>query len=194
MKRFKKAEKVLALLLAIILVFCLTACGGGQETAEKAAANMLEAIKKADQETASRYIDYGVLSGMGDSAQSGSESEELVKMIFGSMEYNILSSEENGDEADIKAEITNVDMSAAIQDIFTELIALALSGEELNEEEMSEKMMEVLKSKLSDEATARVTNEVTIHMTRTDGQWKADTEETLLDALTGGMLSMENMF
>ena len=104
-------KKALSILLVLLLVSGLAACGG--ESPEQAIKSAFDAIKKNDSATASKYINYNELLKAGETgeedlaAESDAEADEMAKLILSHFNYNIISSSEDGDSATVKAEITN---------------------------------------------------------------------------------------
>ncbi len=187
-------KKILSVLLVVALVFGFAGCGdGGGETAEQAVKNAFDAIKAADVEKASEYIDYETLLNAGEQEKPDTEedvqSKEMMGLILGNVEYRILESSQEEDTAIVKAEITNKDMGSVMSGFISQAFALAFSG--LNEGQLNEQYMEVF-SKLIKEETQTVTNEVDIKLSKSDGKWKIDLSDELLDALMGGMVSYAN--
>ena len=180
-------KKILAVLLVTVLIFGLVGCGG--EKPEQAVKNTFDAIKSADSETASKYIDYKGLLNAGETSSetSDAESEEMAKLILKHFDYKIISSSVDGDSATVKAEITNIDMKTVLANFISEAFALAFSGldEETMDKQMNDKFTELLNSK--DNKT--VMKEVEIKLAKKEEGWKIDMSDDLADAIFGGMIS-----
>lgn len=80
-------------------------------------------------------------------------------------------------------------MGSVMSGFISEAFALAFSG--LNEEQLNEQYMEVFSKQVKEEAQT-VTNEVDIKLSKSDGKWKIDLSDELLDAFMGGMISYAN--
>ena len=186
-------KKLLSLMLAVTLVFSLVACGGSGETAEQATKNALDAIKSAYSEKAKEYVDYDELLDMGEDKKLDTEeqvkSDEMAKIIFEGLEYEILGSTENGESATVTANITNKDMSSVMSNLISQAFALAFSG--LSGDEMDAKFEELMVELIQTE-DKKVTEEINIDLVKADGKWKINMNDAFIDALSGGMMSYAN--
>ncbi len=192
-------KKFLFLFLLIPLVLSLAACGGEGvtakkgETAEQSVEKALNAIKAADIEAASKYIDYNEIVNAGSTGTPDTEdekkSEEMSKAILKNIEYKILESSEEEKTAVVKTEITNLDMSNVMAEFISQLFPLAFSG--LNEEQLNEKSFEIFTNLVSSE-TKTVTKTVDINLSKSEEGWRIVGDDALADALTGGLVSFSD--
>lgn len=179
-------KKILSFILIAAMIITMTACGSKGETPEQAVKGALDAIKKADKAQASKYIDYDTLMQSGEE-NNDAESEEMVKLIFTNLSYNIISSSVNEDKATVKVEITNTDVSKVFEEFMPEMVTLAFSG--LNEEQMNVKSMEIFKELIGREGNQTVTDTIDIALEKKDNTWKVNLDDDAIDAILGGMLS-----
>lgn len=192
-------KRVLSLFLLIPLVLFLAGCGGEGvtakkgETAEQSVKKALDAIKAADTEAASKYIDYNKIVNAGSTKTLDSEdekkSEEMAKMTFKNIQYKILESSEEEKTAVVKTEITNLDMNNVMTGFISQLFPLAFSG--LDEEQLEAKSFEIFTNLVSSE-TKTVTKTVDINLSKGEEGWKIAGDDALADALTGGLVSFSN--
>jgi PBP1b-binding outer membrane lipoprotein LpoB len=118
-------KKILALLLSAIFLF--TGCGSSaasgpvRPTAQDSLESLMKAIKEWDVEEIQKH-DNGVL--ISESAKGIPDTFDYRLMVK-NMSYEILSCEENGDEAIAKVRIKNTDMGAVMKDFASEAISLA---------------------------------------------------------------------
>jgi hypothetical protein len=179
-------KKFITAVLLCFLVISLAGCGG--ESPEQAVNNALGAIKTADVDTASKYIDYNGLMKTGESGSVNSEeSEEMVKLMMKNLTYKVISSTENGDEATVQAEITNTDMSKIMSEFISEAFSLAFSG--LSEEQMNAEMTNKFNELLNRDGNETVTKTVDIELTKAGSRWKIKISDDFADAVFGGMIS-----
>ncbi len=180
-------KKVLSILMVFLLVFGLVACGG--ETPEQAVKNTFDAIKQNDSETASKYINYDDLLKAGETyEEDDAETEEMVQLILGHFDYKIISSSEEGDQATVQAEITNIDMKTIMGDFVSEALVLAFSG--LDEETMEAQMKDKFSDLINREDSQTLTKTVEIKLAKSGSSWKIDMSDETADAIFGGMLSV----
>lgn len=184
-------KKFIILLLVFSIALCFVGCGGG-ETAEQAVQNAFNAIKVADVEAASKYIDYNkILDASSEdvlSVEDDKKPEEATKAIFKNIEYKILESTEKEKAAIVKAEITNIDMRNVTTNFFSQMFALAFSG--LDEKELEEKSFEIYMDLINQE-NKTVTKTVEINLSKENGGWKIVQNTELADALSGGLTTFD---
>lgn len=186
-------KKLVALLSTMVLMFSFVGCSS-MESPETAVTSYLTAFQTIDLETLAKY------SGATDEAASSETttsvedltSEELGKKLMGNMTFEILSSEKDGDTATVTASITNTDLFTVISDSFSKMLPLAFSG--LSDEEMETSMNHILLSAIDSNKDKTVTKEVTIHLEKGENGWIIVPDDPLLDAITGGAVSVAESF
>nr|DAW72663.1 MAG TPA: protein of unknown function (DUF5105) [Caudoviricetes sp.] len=186
-------KKLVVLLSTMVLMFSFVGCSS-MESPETAVTNYLTAFQTIDLETLAKY------SGATDEATSSETttsvedltSEELGKKLMGNMTFEILSSEKDGDTATVTASITNTDLFTVISDSFSKMLPLAFSG--LSDEEMETSMNHILLSAIDSNKDKTVTKEVTIHLEKGENGWIIVPDDPLLDAITGGAVSVAESF
>ncbi len=185
-------KKVLALIMVLMLL--LTACNSKGETAEKATANALKAIKAFDKEAISEYLNYDELVDSENEEESQGLAEKQAKKILGGLEYKIISSEENKDNAIVKVEITNTNIGKVIKDMMGNLFSLAMSeafksdSEKMTDEQMEQKSIEFFDEALSKNKDEKITSTVDVKLNKIDGKWKIDMDSDLQNAIMGDLL------
>jgi len=188
----KEMKKVLALIMVLMLL--LTACNSKGETAEKATANALKAIKAFDKEAISEYLNYDELVDSENEEESQGLAEKQAKKILGGLEYKIISSEENKDKAVVKVEITNTNIGKVIKDMMGNLFSLAMSeafksdSEKMTDEQMEQKSIEFFDEALSKNKDEKITSTVDVKLNKIDGKWKIDMDSDLQNAIMGDLL------
>lgn len=184
-------KKVFIIFLVLTLIAGLAGCVG--ESPDKAVENALDAVKNANKELASKYLDYDELMGKGEFSENGiteddADSEAIVKLILKNLEYKVISTNIDGESAIVETEITNIDMSNIIADFIPELFRAALSG--LSEEQLNDKYLELFTNLINRPDNKTVTNTVKIRLSKDDTNWKIDMSDELADAILGGMISV----
>jgi len=188
----KEMKKALALIMVLMLL--LTACNSKGETAEKATANALKAIKAFDKEAIGEYLDYNELVDSENEDESQELAEKQAKKILGGLEYKIISSEENKDKAVVKVEITNTNIGKVIKDMMGDLFSLAMSeafksdSEKMTDEQMEQKSIELFDEALSKNKDEKITSTVDIKLNKVEGKWKIDMDSDLQNAIMGDLL------
>ncbi len=175
-------KKFTITLLAILMVLTLTACGNKAEAAVK---TFMENCKAGKLEEINKYEQQEVTSD---------EYQQFYVNLFKNLEYTIEKSEsKSSDEAIVTVTITNIDMSSAFTTLFSDYIQWALgkvlSGQEVSDQEASDKMMETLNNLIETNKGKTKTTTVDITVIKEDGKWNVKLDEKLFDAITGGFIS-----
>lgn len=183
-------------LIVVALSFLAALCGCNEvKKAESALNSTVTALQAGDFTTASNYIDCSEILDNNEMFGDLENGESVMKALFEQLSCKINSSEQvDKDNVKINADITNIDTSAAFQNTISQVFSLAFSGEDISEDEMKNKIIEIFTESLSSEDTETVTNTVDINMVKTEDGWKIDADKAVQDAITGGLLSAaENM-
>jgi hypothetical protein len=179
-------------LLTFTLAFAFTGCSG--ESPEQAVTNAIEAIKEMDQEELSKYIEYDDLVNTDDSTELTEQEEEQAKSIFKNLEYEIKTSDEDGDTAVVNADITNIDMGVVFSEMFMEMFSRAFedafSSDPMTEEETDEMMLNLMADLMEKHKDTTVTNTVSIKLNKVDNQWKIEMDDEFQNALMGNLFSV----
>lgn len=194
----RKYSKVLCLILvAVMVVACLAACGGvsPEKLAEQAVSTCIDALKMGDLETAANYLVDADIIEAGDDGEDSAMNESMTKIVFGKLNYKILSSTKVDDSTvTVKVEISNVDMKPVFTEFFTQALqyafANAFADPQPTEEETNQKMEEIFNSCISKEDLTTVTEEVDVKVVKDGDGWIIEGDDTLANALLGGLLNV----
>lgn len=183
-------KKMLAALLAVGLVFSLTACGEpGPDAVVK---DTLTALKAGDSEKANANI-------WADDTSSESEEEQVFggddqpDVMFTALEYTILETKVDGSNATVKTEIKNKDLKKVtaewMQAVLEMSIQDALSGDgtQMTEDELNKKSTEMLVKAIKEENGEKAAATIEIQLVKSDDGWLIKADDSFLDAVTGGM-------
>lgn len=192
-------KKIIALLLSLTMILSLTACTDKNESAKAAVDKALVAIVQFDVITLSKYIDIDklqeqqVLTNLDlDITDISKEELKKAKLILKNFDYEILDSNEQVDSALVKVKLTNQDMRKLflqyIQYAFE--IVLSESDDEIIDQKLDDKFVELLDA---DDAEL-VSSVIELSLNKVDGQWKIDINESVLDAILGGLVSIAKSF
>jgi hypothetical protein len=124
------------------------------------------------------------------------EAVEKAKLFFSRLSYNIVSSSVEKDTATVKTEITNLDMKSIMQEYFAEAFNLAMgdafseADKQLSQEELDNKMEQMLIDMISKQDNKTVTATVDITLTKSEKGWEINMDKVLQDAITGGLSSI----
>lgn len=188
-------KKFMAIVLSAILITGLGGCSK-IEKAESALNSTMEALQEGDFVTAARYIENTDVLTSNSTFNTYKDNSDFTKAIFSKLSYKINSAEEiDSSTVKMNVEITNVNMQTIVSNAIGEMFSLALSNifaseeDQLSEEDMQNKMIEFIIDGINADDAETVTNTVDINAVKTGGSWKIDVDNTVIDAVTGGLLS-----
>lgn len=156
------------------------------EAAEDALTIAMEAVKNADIETAKEYFGGFSLSTNDDEevASEGGFIEENFSALFTKLSYKIGSVKVDGDTAEAKIKITNINMANVYYGSINSLIDSIL--DEQTEEEQTAKLSDSITTLIEEEETF-VTTTVTVNMTCEEEKWTIESSKEFIKALMGGL-------
>ena len=159
---------VLAIVTALILL---------PSTPEKTVDGMLNSLKNGDFEGVNKYVNY-------DEIVNESEmDEEAQNLLFDKLSWKVLNISKEENTASVEIEITNKDFAEIISNYTQEALKIAFSGESFTEEQQNNQLKEQLKN----EEVGTKTVTTTIQLTKQDGDWKVQPDESLVNALLPGL-------
>lgn len=167
----------------VIALMALSFSGCGEVKKAEAVLNKtIEVLKASDSQEIAGEI-------FGEESVLGSDVTSFAR--FDKLTHEIVSSTKVDDETVvIKTKITAVDMKPVIEDYFGKameyVMGAAFSEQPPSEEDIENKMKEILKECVSKEDLALITNEVDIKVLKTDEGFNIEPSEELIDALLGG--------
>lgn len=192
----KRAIKIIAALLAaLMLTMGFSACGSANSP-EAAVKGMFDAIKNQDLEKAEKYVDLTDTKAFITEKSQVTNTDTVLKEVGKKLDYEIISTEQvDENTAKVKTKVTSVDMTAVMKSYFslnlqnsiTSIFGGAQPSSEANQAD------DLFIKCLSAESVGTVTNEVEITVTKESGGWKVSVDDTLNNALLGGLKSMKEM-
>lgn len=188
-------KRIVAFLLASIMLFSLAACSAKRESAQSVAEKAIQAVQKLDAEQMQKY--WGTAT-LGASGQDLSELDgECVKAMFENLTYEIASSEEKENSATVNVKFTNIDIVKVFSDTFAavlpQILQYSFSGESYDESAiLSEAMLNCLKNNEYE----KVTKDSVINLSLKDDAWVVDTGNSndVFNAMLADINSFSNNF
>ena len=187
-------KKLFALLLTLVLAVGCTGCHS-MESPETAMENFLESIKTQDNETTAHYL--GTTSDrlselIEELKESDEGSDTVLISMLSNFTYEIVSTKETEDSAEVKVAITNTDMTEIMAEVIRESFMLALS--DVTQEEMNAELNTLMLTKYQEKKDNVVTNTVNITMKKREDGWVIKYNEEFSDAVLGGFISYMDDF
>ena len=109
-------------------------------------------------------------------------NEEAQKLLFDKLEWKIQSEKEEGETATVEVEITNKDFKTILSNYMQKAVKAAFSGQNVNEDEMTNYLIEELKN----EEIQTVTTNQTIKLEKKDGKWEPKQDNDFINILLPG--------
>lgn len=161
-----------ALVLALGLCFGLTACGGGEEGAAiRAVTTRLDKLADATDDEAKSALGDDLSSKLKD---AGIDPVAFYKALVAHFSYEEPTAEVDGDSATVKLKTTNVDVDSVLSAWQTSYLEWAGSdeGKKADEAAVNKKVYSLLLEKLTADDVATKTADVSLGLSKTDGEWK----------------------
>lgn len=108
---------------------------------------------------------------------------EAQKLLFEKLEWKVLNEKEEGDNATVEVEITNKDFKTIMGNYMQKALKAAFSGQNVSEDDMTNYLMEELRS----EEIQTVTVNQTISLEKRDGKWEITDEENFVYSILPGL-------
>lgn len=174
-----------------IIVFCaiisVSLCSCAEYAPEESVSYVLDAFKSGDEEAV------GNLFEKGDSL-SGLEGEynEAFKIIFANMDYEIVSSTENGNKASVIVKITNKDYGDVAKKAFKKFESYAMNNPDASQKDLQKKIESLLLEEINkvSQSNSTVTNKVEFTLTKDEeSDWIIDDpSDEVMYAMSGNLL------
>ena len=182
--------RIKAMVWVVIFGLAVAACGGASPA--NTVGSFLDALASGELEKAATLTTEGKLRLQKTplSQEDQEKSEELARLIFGKMQYELGDTQIEGDKATVAAAITAPDMGMILRQSIATILPMAFAAafsDQTDEAKIDSLFMQFFADKLSEEDTPTVTTEVTIQLERRDGTWLIVPDDQLLSALTGRM-------
>ncbi|MBQ7822007.1 MAG: hypothetical protein IJ391_06980 [Clostridia bacterium] len=187
-------KKITAIALCMVMLLTLlSGCGSKRsEGAEKYLSEQLDVFKDANEENIE-----SILGGDGSGAIFSGMDPAFFLMLYENLDYTIVDSSENGDTAEVKVKISNIDCGAVMQDYITKLMLASAESDyedtsdandwEAYDDELSRIASEVVKDIAENGEYETIENTVTVSLTKVDGEWTIDNTEEFSAALLPGL-------
>ena len=207
-KNGKKISTIVIIVSVIVIVLVLGFWGLLRlqaKQAEKKVTAILSDLKDGNTQVLNEYLnpeDFGEnLMDLGVEMEEEEANENTAgnKKFFGNLDYKVKKSQANFKNAKIEIEITNKDMGQVMSNYFKKSIQLlfqsAISDKDDSDEELTKKMVKFLEDELNSDDIEKVTKNVTIELSKENGEWIVKTEgKTIVDAILPGFIEVMNNF
>ncbi len=194
----RKLRKLMILVLMASLSF---GCGASSKP-DDVVKDFFEAAKTFDMEAmVATIVPENTLAAeytkeiMSDE-EFGDYPEEVLSYLeenASKITYKITSSEVDGDKATVMVDVNYIDSYPLIEEMFTEYMtqafALALSGQEVTDEQYEQLMTDIFKDKMENMEDNFKDVSLEIPCEKVDGKWYiADVDEEMMDVFLSGFI------
>lgn len=197
-------KKALAIGLILALTLALTGCGSKPETAVD---KFFGAVKNYDAEAMTKALPPSETDNLGAASEYLVETTDPLAVPFmdylkgnaSKITYEVTGTKVDGDQATVTVNCKYVDGSAIlgeiIQELFTEFMTAAFSGQDLSEEEMQQIGVDLLKEKMETTTETFTEKTMDIDCIQVDGTWYVKTvSDDLLDVLSSNLFTTAKEF
>lgn len=190
MKKSNLLTRFFIIILSIMLMASSTGCGRNPDETVKI---FFDSLQKQDIKAAASCLYNSKVTSF-----QNTEQEEVVKLIFSRLKYEIESTTVNKYTAKVKTKITSVDltkvMSNMIASLLPSMIASSLKGQSSNAS--STLVYQYLTKNISDPNAPTITSEIDINLIKDANtkKWVIVSDEDLANAMTGNFMKALSSF
>lgn len=183
----KKLKMILMIVLSMVVV---TGCGSKSPT--EVVDYYFSEIKKGENSDITKYLlestDSESEKTEGEEANElDPKMEEAMNIYLSKLNAKVLSEKIDGDKATVEVEVTGLSFTDIMLEVLQESLANAFSGTEMTDEQMSNSVLEKVKSGKEETRTGNIT------LSKVDKEWKIDTEdESFIGLMLGKVKDMNN--
>lgn len=181
-------KKILALLMALVMIFSLTACINKENKAKKAVVEQLEIIKTADIEEMMAFL--GDEDGLGGFDKDTASA--LCEGLFEHFDYKVLSVAGNEDGTyTAKVNITARDMENVVAKFYEKLMAYVFESMtedfsiEKSDEEIEADTIRIMVESFKETEVITTETEVDILVREVEGEMIPEADDELFNVATG---------
>lgn len=173
---------IIGVAVAVVVVIAILACVFlMSDSPKKSVETMLSDLKAGD------YSHQAVLSEL---LEEDEFNEEAKKLLFDKLAWKVQNVKTEGDKATVEVEITNKDFKTIIGNYMQKVLKVAFSGQNVNEEEMTNYLIEELKN----DEIETVTSNQSITVEKKDGKWEVAEDNDFANILLPGFNDAVNAF
>jgi hypothetical protein len=183
-------NKLKIMIVALLSMVIVTGCGTKSPT--EVVNDYFNEIKKGENAEVTEYLLENIESTE-DSTESNDETsqdpkiEEAMKLYLSKLDAKVLSENIDKDKATVEVELSGLNFSNIILEILQESISNVFSGVEMSDEDMSNSILEKVKSGKVETRTGNIT------LSKVDKEWKINTDdESFMGLIFGKAHSQSN--
>lgn len=183
----KTISKIAAAVLSIFVIsIALAGCGASKPT--EVVDDMLGTIQDGKITKLDKFMaDEDASEVFNEDELVDTNDKKLVKNLFNNYEYGKpVLIDETEDTAQVKVEVTSVDLGEVGLQVFAEVTPYALEHAD-DEEKIEKRAKKIMIEKLKEKDAPMNTREIVLDLAKVDGDWKVEMNNNVLDALYYGL-------
>ena len=172
------AIAIIAILIITIIIYNVIT----SNTPQKSINTMLNALKTGNYDNAREVVanyDEWVNNDILDGEELNKEAQTL---LFNELSWKVLNVKEDGDKATAEVEITTKDFKTILGNYMQKAIKTAFSGQEVNDEQMTNYLIE----ELNNSEIEKITTNQSIILEKQEGKWQVSNENDFTNILLPG--------
>lgn len=190
---FRALATATSCLLALALAVGLSGCGNNdEELIRTSVTEVMEVFKNPTPENLQEYIDDTDVD-TSELEQYGIDLNEFLVHCFKHFDYTINDVKIDGDTATVDVTVTNADVQKAMEEATNAVMGnLNNYSDLLTAEDGEQQFMKIFFDEVYQQLDASeelVTNDTTLKLNKTDGEWDVDKEalDDVVSAMYGGL-------
>ncbi|MBR2744739.1 MAG: hypothetical protein IKE01_05550 [Clostridia bacterium] len=186
---------VILMVVAIAVFGYFRVLATEQNKVEGAIAEIFTSLKSNDDNSQKQEVMEQIDNVFNSENSTKSTMDEIG--IFDKLNYSIIESKVNFNEANVYLDITNKDMKKILENYLTKALKIAIENafnEDYSEEQMNEELRNYLKSQIESDEVENITTKITLNMEKRDGKWviKEECKKDLINAVLPGLADVNN--
>lgn len=159
-----------------------------RDTPDKVVCQAIDSLKADDWPTARSY--WGQDRFNTDSNGTSLDSDSMLKLIFQNLNYKVEKTEISKKNATVTVSVSNSNMGQimpeAFQSMYRNAVAGVFSGIATTSNEMISEVSTDVSTRVNQKNVPITTKEIEVNLVLTDGKWKVQSNDSVVDALMGG--------
>lgn len=186
-------KKTIALILTVIMMMSLCACGSNNP--EAVTEGFMNAVKDQNKQELIIYAENPKINVLANNAGSEEQMAEIFSSIAKNLMWEILSVEENDEKtgASVKIKISNSDFSGVLATYQTEAVKYTIdnfASEDFTKETMTDKCISIYAQHVKAAAVEDTIQEYEVEISLVkdeNDKWQMEVTDELVNAVLGGL-------
>lgn len=175
-------NKIKIILMAVLSMVVVTGCSSTSPT--QVVESYFNEIKSGENADIEKYLLDAVNQSGTDETSSTEEDpamDEAIKLYLEKLDVKSVSEKIDGESATVEVEVTGLSFGKMILEVLEESLNDMFSGTEIDDSEMSNSILEKVKSYETETRKGKV------NLTKTDKEWKINIDDSLMSLVFGNV-------